>query len=132
MRVISHAIYEFVVPFFFVAMGMAMDIRVFARRDILLVAGIVTFLAIVGKLVGCGLAAMNLGWLEALRIGVGMVPRGEVGLIVALIGLSQKAMSAELYSVIVIMSLVTTMIVPPVLTRLYAKAESAAPATPIP
>lgn len=132
LRVKTHAIYEFVVPFFFVAMGMAMDIRVFARKEILLVAGIVTFLAIVGKLVSCGLAAMNLGWLEALRIGVGMVPRGEVGLIVALIGLNQKVMSAELYSVIVIMSLITTMIVPPVLTRLYAKAKPAAPVTPIP
>ncbi len=70
---------------------------------------------------------MNLGRLEALRIGVGMVPRGEVGLIVALIGLSQKVMSPELYSVIVIMSLVTTMIVPPVLTRFYAKATPVTP-----
>ncbi len=70
---------------------------------------------------------MNLGRLEALRIGVGMVPRGEVGLIVALIGLSQRVMSPELYSVIVIMSLVTTMIVPPVLIRLYAKATPITP-----
>ncbi len=75
----------------------------------------------------CGLAAMNLGRLEALRVGVGMVRRGEVGRIVALIGLSQKVMSPELYSVIVIMSLVTTMIVPPVLIRLYAKAIPATP-----
>ncbi len=125
LRIKTDAVYEFVVPFFFVAMGMAMDVRVFARKEILLIAGIVTFLAIIGKLVGCGLAAINLGRLDALRIGVGMVPRGEVGLIVALIGLSQKVMSPELYSVIVIMSLVTTMIVPPVLIRLYAKATPA-------
>ncbi len=126
LRVKTHAVYEFVVPFFFVAMGMAMDVRVFARKEILVVAAIVTLLAILGKLVGCGLAALNLGRLEALRIGVGMVPRGEVGLIVALIGLNQRAMSLELYSVIVIMSLITTMIVPPVLTRLYPRAEPAA------
>ncbi len=75
----------------------------------------------------CGPAAMNLGRLEALRIGVGMVPRGEVGLIVSLIGLSQKVMSPEFYSVIVIMSLVTTMIVPPVLIHLYAKATPVTP-----
>jgi Kef-type K+ transport system membrane component KefB len=123
LRAKTRAVYEFVVPFFFVAMGMAMDIRVFARKEILLTAGIVTLLAIFGKLVGCGVAALNLGRLDAGRIGVGMVPRGEVGLIVALIGLNQKVMSAELYSVIVIMCLVTTMIVPPVLTCLYAKTK---------
>ena len=121
LRIKTHAVYEFGVPFFFVAMGMAMDVRLFARKEIFQVAAIVTLLAIVGKLVGCSLAAMNLGWLEASRIGVGMVPRGEVGLIVALIGLNQKVMSGQLYSIIVIMSLITTMIVPPVLSRLYRK-----------
>jgi Kef-type K+ transport system membrane component KefB len=114
-------LYEFLVPFFFVGMGMQMDITVLARGDVLLLAGVVTLLAIVGKLVGCGLGAYELGWRPALQVGVGMVPRGEVGIIVAAIGLNMAAISDEVYSVTIIMVLVTTLLAPPFLKTLFSQ-----------
>lgn len=112
-------LYEFLVPFFFVGMGMQMDISVLARLDVLVLAGVVTLLAIVGKLVGCGVGAYELGWRPALQVGVGMVPRGEVGIIVAAIGLNMAAISDEIYSVTIIMVLITTLLAPPFLKTLF-------------
>src|SRR3970040_962996 len=120
-----HALREFLVPFFFVAMGMQMDVSVLARREILLLAGLVTLLAILGKLVGCGLGAYRLGWRSAVRIGVGMVPRGEVGIIVASIGLGLHTISNEVYAVVIIMVLVTTLVAPPALKLLFAERKPA-------
>lgn len=133
-----HALYEFLVPFFFVAMGMQMDVSVLARADILALAGVVTLLAIAGKLVGCGLGAYQLGWRPALQIGTGMVPRGEVGIIVASIGLGIGTISGEIYAVVIIMVLITTLLAPPALKLLFAEkkppavetAEAAAKANP--
>ncbi len=126
-----HALYEFLVPFFFVAMGMQMDLSVLKRGEILLLAGVVTVLAIAGKLVGCGLGAYGLGWRSAIRIGVGMVPRGEVGIIVASIGLGLHTISNEIYAVVIIMVLITTLMAPPALKVLFrekpVKAEKPAP-----
>lgn len=127
-----HALYEFLVPFFFVTMGMQMDITLLARGDILLLATLVTVLAILGKLVGCGLGAYALGWRPALQVGVGMVPRGEVGIIVASIGLGMATITNEIYSVVIIMVMVTTVLAPPALKALFAESyqpqEKAAPA----
>ena len=122
-----HALREFLVPFFFVAMGMQMDLAVLARKEILLLAGLVTLLAILGKLVGCGLGAYRLGWRSAIQVGVGMVPRGEVGIIVASIGLGLHTISNEIYAVVIIMVLVTTLIAPPALKLLFVEKKPAGP-----
>jgi Kef-type K+ transport system membrane component KefB len=114
-----HSLYEFLVPFFFVAMGMQMDITVLARGDLLLLAALVTVLAVLGKLVGCGLAAYRMGWRPALQVGVGMVPRGEVGIIVASIGLGLHTISDEIYAVVIVMVLATTLAAPPALKLLF-------------
>ena len=87
--------------------------------------GVVCVLAIVGKLVGCGLGALSLGFKNALRIGVGMVPRGEVGLIVAAVGLKLRTISPEIYTVVVVMSIVTTLFAPPVLRALLPRSQEA-------
>ena len=121
-----HALYEFLVPFFFVTMGMQMDLRVLARGDILLLASVVTVLAILGKLGACGLAAFRLGGRQAIQVGMGMVPRGEVGIIVASIGLSMGTISDEIYGVVIIMVLVTTLMAPPALKVLFAKPSAPA------
>ncbi|MFQ5694698.1 MAG: cation:proton antiporter [Terriglobia bacterium] len=122
---------EFLVPFFFVVLGAQMDLSVLARGDVLLLATLVTLLAIVGKLGGCGLGAYSIGWRGALTVGVGMVPRGEVGLIVAAIGLRLGAISNEIYAVVIIMVLVTTLLAPPALKMLFAeKRAAAAPSDP--
>ncbi len=84
--------------------------------------GIVCLLAIVSKLVGCGLGAISLGVKDALRVGIGMVPRGEVGLIIAGVGLSLHAISDKVYTVVLLMSMITTLFGPPVLRLLLPPA----------
>jgi Kef-type K+ transport system membrane component KefB len=112
-------LYEFLVPLFFVITGSRVDWRLFLDGSILGIALSVTVLAIVGKVVGCGLGAWGMGWRPVAIIGVGMAPRGEVGLIVANVGASLAAIPNEMFSTVVIMSVLTTLVVPPVLTILY-------------
>jgi Kef-type K+ transport system membrane component KefB len=112
-------LYQFLVPLFFVITGTRVDWRLFLDSPLLGVALTVTALAIVGKLVGCGAGALGRGWRSVAIVGVGMVPRGEVGLIVANVGQSLAAIPDEMFSTVVIMSVLTTLVVPPVLTILY-------------
>jgi Kef-type K+ transport system membrane component KefB len=112
-------LYEFLVPLFFVITGSRVDWRLFLDGSLLWIALAVTGLAILGKLIGCGAAAIGLGWRRTAIIGVGMAPRGEVGLIVANVGASLAVIPNEMYSTVVIMSVLTTLVVPPVLTLLY-------------
>jgi Kef-type K+ transport system membrane component KefB len=114
------SIYQFLVPFFFVLTGAQVDWRLFLDGSTMGIALVVTALALFGKLVGCGLAALGLGWRSAAIVGAGMAPRGEVGLIVASLGLSLGAIPAQIFSVVVIMSILTTLVAPPVLRALYA------------
>jgi Kef-type K+ transport system membrane component KefB len=87
--------------------------------------------AVVGKLLGCGGAAWGMGPRSALIVGVGMVPRGEVGILVASIGLSRGIIGDDLYSVVIAMSVLTTLIVPPVLAALFKGRETErAPGSP--
>jgi Kef-type K+ transport system membrane component KefB len=90
----------------------------------------VTVLAILGKVVGCGLGMLGLSRRSVAIVGVGMVPRGEVGLIVASLGLSLGAIGQDVFSVVVIMSVLTTLVVPPILRQLYAGQPASATAQP--
>ncbi len=116
-------IYEFLGPFFFVLLGIQVNLRMLADRSLLWMLGIVCFLAVVSKLVGCGLGSLSLGFRGALVVGVGMVPRGEVGLIIAAVGLSLHAISDKVYTVVLLMSMVTTLFAPPVLRLLLPPAS---------
>jgi Kef-type K+ transport system membrane component KefB len=113
-----HGINEFLSPFFFFTMGARLDIRVF-QGGFFWVAIIISVLALVSKLVGCGLPMLKYGWREALKVGVGMTPRGEVALIVALIGLQMNMVSQRAYAIVIFMTGVTTLIAPPVLRYLF-------------
>ncbi len=124
----AETIYDVLVPFFFVIIGTSVDPALFLQPDIAAFAAVLTVLAIIGKLVGCGLGAIGMDRRTIAIVGVGMVPRGEVGLVVAGIGLSANAISETVFSVVAIMSIVTALIVPPVLTALLA----GAPAPPAP
>jgi Kef-type K+ transport system membrane component KefB len=115
------SLYDFLVPFFFVVMGTQVDLSVFTRFNLIGAALILTVFAIVGKLVGCGIGAIGLGLKEALLVGVGMVPRGEVGMIVASIGLGMGVISSDLYSIVIFMVVVTTLLTPPVLAQIIHK-----------
>jgi Kef-type K+ transport system membrane component KefB len=108
------------VPFFFVVTGAQVELAALASWPVLGTLLLVTALAVVGKLVGCGLGAWSLGARGAAVVGVGMVPRGEVGIIVASLGLSAGVFPPTTYAIIIAMSLLTSMMAPPVLKVLLA------------
>ncbi|HEY6223004.1 MAG TPA: cation:proton antiporter [Gemmatimonadales bacterium] len=108
----------FLVPLFFVLMGMRVDLTAFAHSEILGLAALLTAAAIAGKQ-ACALGAFG-GKLDRLTIGLGMIPRGEVGLIFANIGLGltiggTAVIARTTYSAVVIMVIVTTLVTPPAL-----------------
>ena len=113
----------FFVPVFFVVMGMLVDIRVFADSEVLKLGVIYSLVAIGAKVIGCALPSlfMNFRMIGALRIGCGMIPRGEVALIIAGIGMSTMYMGApildeKIFGVAIIMTLATTLFAPPLLS----------------
>jgi Kef-type K+ transport system membrane component KefB len=112
------AINEFLAPFFFFIMGAKLNLSVFSRY-VVLSAIVVSLLAIVSKLLGCGLPVIKEGWHTAAKVGVGMTPRGEVGLIVALIGLQMKMISEAAYAIVIFMTAATTLFAPITLRYLY-------------
>jgi Kef-type K+ transport system membrane component KefB len=109
------------VPFFFVLTGAKISLAALASGSALLTLLVITVLAVIGKLVGCGLGALSLGRGSALIVGVGMIPRGEVGIIVATLGKSAGVFSDSVYALIIAMSLLTSIIAPPVLTVLLKR-----------
>jgi Kef-type K+ transport system membrane component KefB len=114
------------VPVFFVLMGMRVDLSAFGRADVLGFAALLTLAAILGKQ-ACALGALG-GRLDRLSIGLGMIPRGEVGLIFANIGLAltvrgEPLVDAGMYAAVVIMVVVTTMATPPALRWSLARGD---------
>jgi Kef-type K+ transport system membrane component KefB len=115
----SQALTEFLTPFFLITIGMKLDLKVFLSSSIMLLAAVVIVLAIVTKLIGCGLGAMRMGRRRALQVGVGMIPRGEVGIVVAQLGLTLTGNTA-LYGVVVAMAVITTLAAPPFIKLAFA------------
>jgi fructose-specific phosphotransferase system IIA component len=111
-------LYEFFVPIFFAVMGMMVNIREILSPPVLVFGAIYTAAAVAAKIAGCGGPALLLGFnlRGALRIGAGMIPRGEVALIIAGIGLASGILDAGIFSVIILMTLVTTLAAPPILS----------------
>jgi len=118
-------LYAFFPPFFFVFIGLEVDLGALADPGALALLAAVTALAVATKFAGAWLGARELGSRDALVVGTGMVPRGEVGIIVAGIGQTAGVIDGELFAVIVGMSILTTLVVPPVLRRLVARPEPA-------
>jgi len=112
---------EFLVPFFLVDIGMQLRLNEFRSSSLILLTVLVTLLAILTKLIACGLAALSLGLREAAQVGMGMVPRGEVGIVVAQIGLSMAVINDALFGVVLFMAIATTLVAPPILKILFAK-----------
>lgn len=114
-----HGVYQFLVPVFFCVMGMMVNFSVL--KDVFLFGLIYTACAVVGKMVGCGLPALLAGFnlRGALRIGAGMLPRGEVTLIVAGIGLSSGAIGQDIFGVAIMTLLIASVIAPPILIRSF-------------
>lgn len=121
-----HDVAQFFIPIFFVMVGAAVDLKQLnpfdpATRQFLIIGVLLTVVAILGKLVA-GYAAFGRP-LRKFVIGVGMVPRGEVGLIFAQLGLSAGLLSSGLYSSVALMVIVTTFLTPPVLRALLVKRQ---------
>jgi Kef-type K+ transport system membrane component KefB len=121
------------VPFFFVQMGMRTDLGSFADLEVLGIAAALTVAAIVGKQ-ACALAVWGRP-LDKLSIGIGMIPRGEVGLIFASIGSTlmlggQPIITPALYSAVVVMVIVTTLVTPPALKWSLNRSASRAASQP--
>ncbi len=111
----------FLVPFFFVAIGARVALG--SSSDIIPFAIILTVVAILTKLVGCSLGAMTRGERTAMIVGAGMVPRGEVGIVIAMIGLSMGTIGLSTYSIIILVSIATTLYTP-FLIKTVVKAEA--------
>lgn len=102
----------FLVPFFFVMTGARLDFAALLDPAAFAIGAALTVLAIVTKLIGCGLAMYGTTLRSAIRVGVGMVPRGEVGLVVASLGLAAGIIDARLYGAVLMMVAVTTLVAP--------------------
>ncbi len=116
------------VPIFFVVTGMEVDLSTLANIPVLITALGITAVAFVGKIVSGLVAGRVSKWI----VGFGMVPRGEVGLIFANIGLSltvagEPVIGAATYSAVVVMVIVTTMVTPPALKWSFGRASAAPP-----
>ncbi|MFH0879517.1 MAG: cation:proton antiporter [Lentisphaerota bacterium] len=122
VQVIQHEIqglHNSLVPVFFCVMGMMVNVT--AIHGMILMGLVYSVLAIASKLLGCGLPAwfMKFNLLGACRIGVGMVPRGEVALIVAGIGLSTGAIGSDVFGVAIMMTMLTTLLSPGLMAHLF-------------
>jgi Kef-type K+ transport system membrane component KefB len=118
---------DFFVPIFFAALGMLVNVgAMFSSWQVVLFGLAVTAAAVVGKLIGCGAAALPGGFnlRGAYRIGIGMLPRGEVALIVAGIGLSSGIVGEVVFGVSIMMTLITTIVAPILLVPAFAKGGS--------
>jgi len=118
---------SFLVPVFFVLMGMRVELTAFSQPGVLGLAGLLTLAAIVGKQV-CSLGAVGKG-LDRLTIGLGMIPRGEVGLIFANVGLGltvagERIIDEAIFSAVVIMVIVTTLVTPPALKWSLSRSDA--------
>lgn len=112
---LAHGISELLVPFFLAGIGLRMELSVFSDPRLLLLSGVILVAAVASKLIGCGAGAWSLGRRRILQIGFGMVPRGEVGMVVAQLGLSLGVIEKPVYAVVVFMAVATTMVAPPLL-----------------
>ena len=115
-------------PLFFAIIGVQVDLRGI-NINVLYLAGLIVAIAIITKLIGCGIPSMiflkDRG--KAMKVGVGMISRGEVGLIIAGVGVSAGALAKDTYTSIIIMVAATTIITPILLKIMYKKEESTIP-----
>lgn len=114
-------LYAFFPPFFFASIGIELELAELADGEALLLVLGLTALAVAAKGLGCLIGAWRLPSRDRAIVTIGMIPRGEVGIIVAGIGAASGVIGGELFAAIVAMSILTTLIAPPVLRRLAAE-----------
>ena len=109
-------------PLFFAIIGAQVNLTG-VNIEVLILSGIVVIVAVISKLVGCGLPSLLFlrDKSKAMIVGIGMISRGEVGLIVAGIGVTSGALSSNIYTTIIIMIAITTLVTPVWLKKAYSK-----------
>jgi Kef-type K+ transport system membrane component KefB len=112
---------EFLLPFFFVMMGAHLDPRAFATPRVWGLLAVITVVAVVSKMLGAWLGCLGHDARTRIQAGVCMIPRGEVGIIVGLIGISLHTITQELYTLVLGMSLLTTILAPPLILMVFRK-----------
>lgn len=127
---LAQGVTELLTPFFLAGIGLHFSLSALSDLSTVALAGLILVAAVLSKFLGCGLGAYRLGWADASRVGLGMVPRGEVGMVVAQIGQSLGVIGERVYAVVVLMSVATTLVAPPLLRAAYGKAAPAAGAPP--
>jgi Kef-type K+ transport system membrane component KefB len=120
VRDLAHGVTELLVPFFLAGIGLHVSLSAFSTTSNAVLAVVILLAAVVSKFIGCGIGALGMGKADALRVGVGMIPRGEVGMVVAQIGLGFGIITQNVYSVVVFMSVATTIIAPPLIKVTFA------------
>ena len=120
MHLLTTGVTEFLVPFFLVNIGMQLNLTVFRDTSVVAFAIVLTLIAVITKFVGCGLGAWGMERREMAQIGIGMVPRGEVGIVVAQIGLGLGVIGPSFFASVLFMAVATTLIAPPFIKILFA------------
>jgi Kef-type K+ transport system membrane component KefB len=121
MHQMTAGVTEFLVPFFLVNIGMQLNLSVYSDYSVILLSVLVTVAAVLSKFVGGGLGAWGMRPREMAQIGSGMVPRGEVGIVVAQIGLGLAAVSEQFFAAVLTMAVATTLIAPPLIKFFYTE-----------
>jgi Kef-type K+ transport system membrane component KefB len=119
---LTQGVTEFLIPFFLAGIGLHFNLDTFRNGRTLVLTLLIVVVAVFSKFIACGLASLRLGRTTALRVGVGMIPRGEVGMVVAQIGLSLGVIAQGIYDAVVFMSIATTLIAPPLLGLAFREA----------
>jgi Kef-type K+ transport system membrane component KefB len=121
LREPMESVFHALVPVFFVVMGMLVNFQ--AMGPVLVFGLVISLLAVIGKVVGSGVPALAVGFNRwgAIRVGVGMMPRGEVALIVAGVGLSRGVIEADVFGVSIMMTFITTVLAPALLVSVFRR-----------
>lgn len=118
---LAQGVTELLVPFFLVGIGLRFNVTSFTAWPVVVLSLLLFLVAVVSKFLGCGLGSYRLGRTDAVRVGVGMIPRGEVGLVVAQFGLSLGVISGRIYDAVIFMVITTTLAAPPLVKAAYER-----------
>ncbi|HTU03753.1 MAG TPA: cation:proton antiporter, partial [Candidatus Sulfotelmatobacter sp.] len=125
-RDLAQGVSAFLVPFFLAMIGVNVNLSVFSRLSTVILTIALVLTVVLSKVVGCGLGALSLGRVDAVRIGVGMIPRGEVCVAVARLGLALGIIRQNMYSVVVLAAVAAAALAPPLLHRVFRNVPSPA------
>jgi len=123
---LTDGVAELLKPFFLAGIGLHLNLSTLRTLSSIWLTVAIILVAIASKFIGCGLASLRLGRKDALRVGIGMTPRGEVGMVVAQIGLSLGVVGQRIYDALVFMAVATTLLAPPLLRAVYKEHQSEA------